>query len=158
MFEGGWRALLAVATLHRVCWVRAITYTAPPAPQWTAMGPDIQNPRKLDEIRNTGRVRPMSCLREAGEPCWLLPHSTGSVGSGPSHTQPLQPLSGQPWGLTFRITESWTKSEILAVRGQCRVRGRLESPAGCCHTPQGLLGQGHHIHSPSSPSVDSHGA
>ncbi len=84
-----------------VCWVRAITYTAHPAPQWTAMGPDIQNLRKLDEIRNTGRGGPMSCSREAGEPCWLLPHSTGSDGSGPSHTQPIHPLRGQPWGLAF---------------------------------------------------------
>ena len=47
MFEGGWRALLAVATLHRVCWVRAITYTAHPDPLWTAMGPDLRSLMKV---------------------------------------------------------------------------------------------------------------
>ena len=50
VFEGGWRAVLADATLHRVCWVRAITYTAHADPPWTSMGPDVPRFRNLDEI------------------------------------------------------------------------------------------------------------
>ena len=80
--EGGWRALLAVATLHRVCWVRAITYTAHPAPQWIAMGPDIQNLRNLDEIRKTGRrgpTDPVECGNsQQGSPA-SLEHDIGPL-------------------------------------------------------------------------------
>ena len=45
--EGGWRAVLAVATLDRVCWVRAMTCTAHPDPPWTSMGPDKGLHKKL---------------------------------------------------------------------------------------------------------------
>jgi hypothetical protein len=58
--------------------------------------------RNLDEIRSTGWRRPMSWSREVEGRCWLLPHSTGSVGSEPSHAQPIQTLRRRPWGLTFR--------------------------------------------------------
>ncbi len=155
MFEGGWSALLAVATLHRVCWVRAITYTARPALQRTAMGPDIQNLRKYDEIRNTGRGGPMSCSREAGEPCWLLPHSTGSVGSGPSHTQPLQPLSGQPWGLTFIKLDEIRNT---GRRGQISCSREAGEPCWLLLHSTGSVGSGPSHTQLLQPSVDSHGA
>ncbi len=79
--EGGWRAVLAGATLHRVCWVRAITSTAHPDPLRTSMDPDILSFRNLDEIRRTGWGRAMSCLRNFAGLCWLMSHSAGSVGS-----------------------------------------------------------------------------
>ncbi len=152
MFEGGWRALLGVATLHR---------SVESGPSHTQrIQPLSGQPwgltfRKLDEIRNTGRRGKISCSREAGEPCWLLLHSTGSVGSGPAHTQLLQPLSGQPWGLTFRKLDEMRST---GRRGPMSCSREAGEPCWLLPHSTGLLGQGHHKYSPSSPSVDSHGA
>jgi hypothetical protein len=59
-FQEGDRALVAVSTLHRACWVGTITFTAHPVPPWTSMGPDNRKQRTFGQkTRSTGRMGPM---------------------------------------------------------------------------------------------------
>jgi hypothetical protein len=56
----------------------------------------------------------MLFLRNVAGFCWLLPHSAGSVKSEQSQALPIQTRRGRPWGLTFRVLETWTKLEVQA--------------------------------------------
>jgi hypothetical protein len=76
----------------------------------------------------------MSCLRNDAGLCWLLPHSTGSVGSEPSHTPPIQTLRGRPWGLTLSVTymQSFRNLDENICTGWRRAMSFSREDGGLC--------------------------
>ncbi len=100
-----------------------------------------------------GGWRAVLAVAKLDRGCWVRAITYTAHPDPPWTSMGPDILSFQKLG---RNQKNW--QEVLARGEKCSGRGRLEGCAGCCHTRQGLLGQSHHIYSPSRPSVDVHGS